>query len=246
MAIFSKRKVQAAKDHLMQNMTDTELDELQEYLRNRPRKVHSARTSTQSCGFFKLPAELRNYIYNDVAADAHAQVTTSDLKDANGRKVRPGLLGTCYQIYQEFFGVFWSPKYIHCEIFGRWGDTVGIAAPTLLHAIMHELYGSRVTTTHTNERLDAVEYCKNYMHGLRNYSLERGRGPESRHLDFIDVWVGFVRPRGIGQTRQWTEVAVWLIHTDSPTYKSSCRYLRYVELQGLTMNATVTDQRRPL
>ncbi|KAF2168303.1 hypothetical protein M409DRAFT_53582 [Zasmidium cellare ATCC 36951] len=119
MLTFSEHKVQRVLDSL-RDLNPTEFGDFQQVLQN-----YEPEKRNDECGFLKLPAEIRNRIYHYVAEDAHAAFVvpknisaTEDtklaltLRDKDGKKVRPGLLGTCRQIFKEFHGIFYSADHI--------------------------------------------------------------------------------------------------------------------------------------
>jgi hypothetical protein len=222
MSTFSERKIKAAEKDLMQQMNDTELDELINSLKKRPRK-------NETCGLLKLPAELLNMIYEDIAADSHSKVVTPDLKDAEGKKVRPGLLGTCRQFYQEMSGVFYSAKYMRAEIFDPTGNSFAIHESRLLHAIVQGLYGCRLLgRCHYYQDTDPIEEFR------RSYSRHK-KSPAS---DFANTWFGCLtfQPSGKQEAR-WLQITMHVFNTDSDFYRQTVQWGSgvYIRLQGFTL-----------
>ncbi|EME48220.1 hypothetical protein DOTSEDRAFT_69985 [Dothistroma septosporum NZE10] len=163
MAIFSQRKVQRLKQMLMQKAADSELDEVCDFLNQRPKKTQA------NCGLLKLPAELRNIIYEYVAEDAHAacqKPVDPDLlqgerwreavllcgrarqsRDFSGEKVCPGLLGVCHELFREFHSVFYSPRFIDARYHEAGTGWKHIKNPALLDAVVNQKHPVTVFDT---------------------------------------------------------------------------------------------------
>ncbi|SMQ54643.1 unnamed protein product [Zymoseptoria tritici ST99CH_3D7] len=224
---FSQRKVQAARDDLMRQMNDPELDELIKILQNRQRRNRATGISNQTCGLLKLPAELLNTIYEDVAADAHEKVVDANLMDAAGKKVRPGLLGTCHQLYSEFFSVFWSSKYIRCEMFGNQGETVVVKEPHFLFGIPRGLYNVLYLGPRRVLNVDPTRECQ-------TEAFKREVPPVRA---FTNNWVGFWRPEHLNGSGMWSKFHVFVVDPESEVVARSLsvRPEDFVEFQGLIL-----------
>ncbi|EGP83821.1 uncharacterized protein MYCGRDRAFT_96183 [Zymoseptoria tritici IPO323] len=229
---FSQRKVSAARDDLMLQMNDPELDELIKELQNRQRKNRAIGTSNQNCGLLKLPAEILNYIYEDVAADAYGKAVTPHLTDEQGKKVRPSLLGTCYQIYQEFSGVMWSPKYMRAKMFGGQGQSLVVTEPRLLHAIVNELLSSLMFDTRRTHTTNPTEHCQEDV---------------DRHLyQHANAWIGYITSQCPGAFEYWSKFQIHVANTESDLGKLSMKHRPgdFIRIQGLTFLIKDKDKRR--
>lgn len=185
MAIFSERKILHAKSVLF-NLNEGERREMQEHLKteNIP--------SNERRGLFKLPAEIRNRIYHYVAEDAHAavivpkKVSSVDditralaLRESDGNKVRPGLLGTCRKIFIEFHSIFYSPRFVEARFWGNNANDDVVNHPAMLDALVngkHHLHTSEWDIDVSRLTKSAYEQPKyeRVATGYRNVSISSG------------------------------------------------------------------------
>ncbi|UJO13108.1 uncharacterized protein CLAFUR5_03407 [Fulvia fulva] len=165
MATFSQRKVQRLKDLLMHEATDSELHDIRDFLNKRPKKIQTA------CGLLKLPAELRYIIYEHVAEDAHAMCPkpihegsfqleqravaelanerAMHLRDSFGGKVRPGLLGACKELFQEFHSIFYSSAHIDARLYYPGKGWRQVNAPAMLDYVVNDKHNVRLFSAST-------------------------------------------------------------------------------------------------
>ncbi|SMR59080.1 unnamed protein product [Zymoseptoria tritici ST99CH_1A5] len=239
---FSQRKVQAVKDHVMLQLTDSETDDLIKTLQNRQRKDRATGTSNQNCGLLLLPPEILNLIYEEVATDAHAKVTTHELKDAEGKKVRPGLLGTCYQIYKEFFSVFWSSSYIRCEFMTEPGVWMVIREPKLLHAIVHQLHRILVFDPCSG---DPAARAARIEARLDKKSTVPAVGYDDSN-NYFGTREGFLTLPCLDKIGKWCEVSLMVQNPDSDVYRTiyGSRSGSHVNLQGFTLQLLEDEKLR--
>lgn len=168
MASFSERKMQRLKgvlDAALLQCTESERAEMQAYMN---KSARAAQTNSDSL-FLKLPAEIKNNIYEMVAADAHAKCVTTKLEDANGVKVRPGLLGVCKSIRDEFHSVFYSQQYITAGLFDTivdGGATETAKDPKLLDAMVNRKYGCEQWLAYPS-----VQRLEQFIEGMRQHTL---------------------------------------------------------------------------
>lgn len=144
MATFSERKIQRTVASL-KNLTKEELATFRKIL-----QTYEPEERNGNVGFLDLPAEIRNIIYHYVAGDAHdATAVAKDLlstediaralavRDKDGNKIRPGLFGTCREIFKEFHSIFYSPAYVKAKVLIKHTEWRKVTDSALLDAIVN-------------------------------------------------------------------------------------------------------------
>ncbi|KAK4504794.1 hypothetical protein PRZ48_002756 [Zasmidium cellare] len=160
MSTYRERRMQHSKDvlkGLFKNLNPSELAEFRQHA-----QTYDPEEGNGNASFLGLPAEIRNIIYHYVAADAHASAvapTSKELfnaakfvaiRDKDGRKLRPGLFGTCREVFREFHGIFYSPMYIKAKVHMKHEEWRKVTDSALLDAVVNEKHLSAFTSTLKN------------------------------------------------------------------------------------------------